>query len=143
MIYKIKNPYGPAFYVFTEENTQIPQGVDAIFGTIETAEQKLQEVKEAFLQQEDYRFPIARVVVNGNDTTWSSVDENSLDEDGIFYVFNHNTGQYEAAETLQLCLSRRNELKSEFVNEAGLDQLEIVQEFTSSNVKTTTGTQTL
>lgn len=82
---------------------------------------KLAEVKESVLLFEDYRFTVAKEIVNGNDTTWTSADLDNDPGDYTYHVFNHNTGQHELISSLSAAKERYLELKEQFVTELGLN----------------------
>jgi len=87
---------------------------------LDTARVKLAEVKAAVLLQEDYRFTVAKELVNGNDTTWTNADLNNDPENGRYHVFNTFTGQHELFTTLSSAKARRLELKEQFATDVGL-----------------------
>ena len=128
VIFKINNPLGVPSYIFTDLNTVAPAGVDAIFGTAIVADEKLREVREKFLQHEDYRFSIALVQIVGSDSIWSAVDPNKSSPEGDYRIFNHKIGQYEVVATLSECLARKEVLKRELAEELQLYTLEQVDE---------------
>jgi len=106
MIYLITNP-------FTGEKFEITDLTEA------TA--KLAEIKTLVLAQEDYRFTVAKEVVNGNDTTWMNADLNNDPEEGRYYVFNTFTGQHELFTLLSQAKTKRLELKEHFAESLGLN----------------------
>ena len=107
MIYLIKNP-------FTHEQFEITDLTEA------TA--KLAEIKTLGLAQEDYRFTVAKEVVNGNDTTWTNADLDNDLEEGRYYVFNTFTGQHEFVASLTQAKNRKSELKEQFAESLGLNE---------------------
>jgi hypothetical protein len=84
------------------------------------ARAKLAEVKAVVLAQEDYRFTVAKELVNGNDTTWLNADLDNDPEDHRYHVFNTFTGQHELFTTLSSAKTRRLELKEQFATDVGL-----------------------
>jgi hypothetical protein len=83
------------------------------FNSKEEAEIALQTMHELFLTQEDYRFTMAKVVVNGNDTIWMDVEGSP--EEGEYHVFNQATGLHEPYPSLSSAKIRMQELKQEFL----------------------------
>lgn len=106
MTYLVTNP-------FTGEQFEIENLNDAT--------SKLEEIKTAILLQEDYRFTVAKEVVNGNNTTWTNADLENDPENNDYHVFNTFTGQHEVFNTLSSTKARRLELKEQFANELGLN----------------------
>ena len=51
------------------------------------AKNKLAEIKIAVLISNDYRFTVAKEIINGNDTTWSNADLDNDPEDYTYKVF--------------------------------------------------------
>ena len=87
---------------------------------LDAARTKLAEVKAFVISQEDYRFTVAKELVNGNDTTWTNADLNNDPENGRYHVFNTFTGQHELFATLSSAKTRRLELKEQFATDVGL-----------------------
>ena len=90
------------------------------FEDIESANVKAQEFKDIASLQEEYRFTVAKEIVNGNDTTWSNADFDNDPEDGIYHVFNTYTGQHEKFESLSLAFERKQEIKTQFMEEMSI-----------------------
>ena len=80
------------------------------------ANAKAQQNKQEFLANEEYRFVLAKEVVEGNNTVWCSVNMQTDPEEGVYQVFNHNSGQYEKIESLIGAKNRLQELKDLFIN---------------------------
>jgi hypothetical protein len=74
--------------------------------------------RAAFLEQEAYRFTIAKVVVDGTNTTWMNADVNSDPEDGKYQVFNTLTGKHEECLSLSAAIMRQEEIKLQFAESA-------------------------
>ena len=87
------------------------------FSTIEEAESRLAVVKQEYIEQESYRFPVAKEIVDGNNTTWMAADLENDVEDYIYQVFNHNTGLHEAISSLSQAKIRNQELKDTFLSQ--------------------------
>ena len=85
------------------------------FKTREEAESRLNVVKQEYIEQESYRFPVAKEIVDGNNTTWMAADLNNDVEDYIYQVFNHNTGLHEQVSSLTAAKARNQELKDSFL----------------------------
>lgn len=79
--YKVLNPNGMPFY----------------FDTIEKANEKLLEIQEQYLNSESHRFLVSIETSDGTNTVWSNADLNQGNEETIYQVFNHFSGQYESA----------------------------------------------
>lgn len=92
----------------------ITTGEKMVFDTEEQANAALADIKQSYLLFESYRFSIAKEVVDGNNTVWTSVDLENDPENGVYQVFNHNTGLYEAVNSLQEAKNRTEELKNIF-----------------------------
>ena len=88
---------------------------------INEARAKLAEIKARVMEHEDYRFTVAKEIVNGNDTTWVNADLDNDPEDSNYHVFNTLTGQHELVVSLSLAKARRLEIKEQFVTEMGLN----------------------
>lgn len=101
-MYKIFNPINSDF---------------ELFATKEEAESRLNVVKQEYIEQESYRFPVAKEIVEGNNTTWMAADLANDVEDYTYQVFNHNTGQHEAVSSLSQAKIRNQELKDAFLAE--------------------------
>lgn len=87
----------------------------------DSAKIKLAEIKSFILLEEDYRFTIAKEIVNGNDTTWINADLDNDEENQNYHVFNTFTGQHELFVTLSSAKTRRLELKEKFATDLGLN----------------------
>jgi hypothetical protein len=90
---------------------------------------KLAEIKAAVLTQEDYRFTVAKEVVNGNDTTWMNADLENDPEDYRYHVFNTFTGQHELFTSLSSAKARRLEIKEQFANDDAPIDLNSLERF--------------
>lgn len=89
-------------------------GLQEYFDTKEEAEARSADLLNGFKQREDYRFSIAKIVVDGNNTTWAAADLNNDAEDGEYKVFVHTTGLYEDVAGLTAAKARMQQLKDEF-----------------------------
>lgn len=127
MIYQINNPFGRPLYVVPAGTTVTEAAQDHVFfGDEAIATQKLSEMREAVLVQESYRFVASKVVVDGNDTTWTSADLDQEDGEGDYRVFNQFTGEYEAFPSASSARVRFAELKQEFLASVGLSEFNVV-----------------
>jgi hypothetical protein len=88
------------------------------FEDIQIAEAKAAEFRNELFVKEEYRFTVAREIVNGNDTTWINANLDSDPEDSVYHVFNTFTGQHEKVESLTAARARKKELQNKFVQEA-------------------------
>jgi hypothetical protein len=86
------------------------------------AQAALPLAQSAFLNQESYRFNIALVVTEGENTTWMAAQE-SDPESGEYKVFNNMTGQYEDFASLSSAKARNEELKTALLLDARLDRV--------------------
>lgn len=73
------------------------------------------ENKQTWIDQESYRFTVARVIVNGNDTVWAAASPDTDPEESFYYVFNTFTGQHEEIWSKSQALLRSEQLKNDFV----------------------------
>jgi len=105
MTYYVQNP-------FTREVFEIED--------LAQANAKLAEIKASIIAAEDYRFTVAKEVVNGNDTTWMNADLDNDPEEYRYHVFNQYTGQHELFTSLSAAKARRLEIKEQFINELNL-----------------------
>lgn len=138
MIYKIKNPFGPPTYVVPNGTTFMEEAQDYVFfGGEELAKEKLSQMRQFVLEQESYRFVAAKIVINGNDTTWMSADFEQEDGDGDYRVFDHSIGGYEEYSSTQAAKARLEELKLEFLTSVGLDSFETFDKLPSSLLQPT------
>lgn len=112
--------------------------VEKNFDSLQEAQIALEQMKSLYLQQNDFRFPLARVVVDGNNTTWTAVNDDSPEE-GEYHVFNHNIGQYEPIGDLTAAKARVEELKQSFLTDMRFQ----VHERTDAQQPKTSGTQNL
>jgi hypothetical protein len=78
--------------------------------------------QSAFLERESYRFNIAVVVTEGENTTWMAAQETDP-ESGDYKVFNYTTGLHEDFATLSAAKIRNQELKADFLLAAKLDRV--------------------
>lgn len=99
-----------------------------IFDTEQEAITKNQEIVSEFLTKENYRFTIAKEVVNGDNTTWMNADLNNDQEDCEYQVFNTLTGLHEKAQNLSSAIARQEEIKKDFVISSNLLVFEISDE---------------
>lgn len=88
-----------------------------LFQTKEEAELRLSVIKMEYIQQEDYRFSVAKEIIDGNNTTWTLADLNNDLENYVYQVFNHSTGQHEAVASLSQAKIRNQELKNAFLDD--------------------------
>lgn len=88
----------------------------------ELANAKLIENRNAYMQQESYRFTVAKEIVDGNNTIWMSADLENDIEDYDYQVFNQFTGQHEKINGLSNAKARLEEIKQQFIVEVGLDK---------------------
>jgi len=86
------------------------------FDDVNLANIKVEELKTVVSISEDYRFTITKEIIIGTDTMWSSADLNNDAEDCIYQVFNTFTGQHEEYNSLSSAVSRKEELKLQFIN---------------------------
>ena len=110
-----------------------------IFSTREEAEARLSVVRQAYIEQEAYRFTVAKEVVEGNNTTWTSADLNNDIEDYVYQVFNHTTGLHEQVPSLTAAKERNQALKNDFLNNIFFNAIieyeeEIIPEIPSTTV---------
>lgn len=103
------------YFVPDEVTRQANDHLVCIVGTQEDAVAKANQNKQSFLEQESYRFSIAKEVVDGNNTTWMNADLVNDVEDGSYHVFNQATGQYEGVVGLSNAINRMAQLKDEFL----------------------------
>ena len=100
------------------------------------AETKAQEIYINSVIREEYRFSVAKEIINGNDTIWMKADlENDL-ENYNYYVFNTYTGEHELFNSLSSAKARNKELREQFIQTLAISVQEVVQPESS-------GTQTL
>ncbi len=92
----------------------VTTGEKKVFDTKEQANAALADIKQAYLLSESYRFSIAKEIVDGSNTVWTSADLENDPENGVYQVFNHSTGLYEAVNSLQQAKNRTEELKNIF-----------------------------
>ena len=104
-------------YFVPDEQTKITNDhIFCIVGDQEKANAKNEQNKQQFLEQESYRFTIAKEVVDGNNTTWMNADLLNDSEEGIYQVFNHLTGQHEPIDGLSNAIKKMKQLKDDFIN---------------------------
>ena len=93
-----------------------------IFEVEAQAQAALLAAQAAFLAREDYRFPLAFVEVDGNNTVWRNFADSDPDN-GDYRAFNHNTGQYELFTSKLAAQLRIQELKSLLLADVWLDKV--------------------
>ena len=96
-----------------------------IVGSQEDANAKALQNKQEFLEQQLYRFTIAKEIVDDNNTTWANADLLNDSEEGIYQVFNHETGLHEPIDGLSNAINRMKQLKDDFVNQFNWDVIEL------------------
>jgi hypothetical protein len=115
-------------YFVPDEKTKLDNDHLVCFiGGIEKANLKVNTNKQNYLEQESYRFTIAKEVVDGNNTTWCNADLLNDTQEGIYQVFNQFTGLHEPIDGLTNAINRMNELKTQFLNQFNWDIVEINQ----------------
>ena len=128
---------------------RIPNLITGTFEYIETneadANAKLLENQTAYLLQENYRFTVAKEIVDGNNTTWTNADLENDPENGNYFVFNTMTGLHEKANSLTEAKQLFARIKQDFLVFVQLDKWEIVDKIPNTNLEQpiTTGTQTI
>jgi Icc-related predicted phosphoesterase len=104
--------------------------VTGIVEYIETSEKdaqdRLKQIQNEFLIQENYRFTVAKEITNGSDTTWVPANLDNDNEDDVYYVFNTITGQHEKMLSLSEAKMKQEQIKQNFLIECGLDKYEIL-----------------
>jgi hypothetical protein len=80
------------------------------------ANAKAAEIRADVMVREDYRFTVAKEVVNGNNTIWINADLDNDPEDGTYNVFNTFTGLHEKIVSLSAAIARRDEIKVQFAD---------------------------
>jgi hypothetical protein len=118
MYYKINNILTtiPEYYVPTQEDVANNPHLVCIVGGEQDAQQKVNELKQSYLEQEKWRFTISKETVVGADTTWSTMDEVNDPEDYKYQVFNTLTGLYEQVTSKTTALARIEELKQQLIS---------------------------
>lgn len=86
-----------------------------IFDTLEEAENFANPIIQQFLTNEDYRFSVAKEIINGNDTTWTSADLINDEENYSYFVFNTITGLHEKVNSKTEAINKLNEVKQQFI----------------------------
>lgn len=117
---------GQMEYFVSDEKTKLDNDhLVCIVGTQQDANEKVEQNKQNFLQQELHRFSIAKEVVDGNNTTWMNADLLNDSEEGIYKVFNHLTGQHESVDGLSNAINRMTQLKNDFINSFNWNVVEV------------------
>jgi hypothetical protein len=119
---------GNIYFVPDEETVEQNNHLICYVGGLEKANNRLVESRTAYLAQEDYRFTIAKEIVDGNNTTWINADLENDSEEGIYQVFNTITGLHEQVSGLTNAKNRRDAIKQEFLTEYKLDSVTVVTE---------------
>ena len=83
------------------------------------AKAKLVEIRASVFATEEYRFSVAKEIVNGNDVTWVAADLDNDPEDHHYHVFNTLTGQHELMNSLSQAKTRIAEIKEQFISDLG------------------------
>jgi hypothetical protein len=121
MYYKINNIFTtiPEYYVADEATVIANPHLVCVVGPEQDAQQKINRLKQEYLEQEKERFSISKETIAGADTIWSAIDEVNDPEEYTYKVFNTFTGMYEEVITKTVALARREELKQQLITEAG------------------------
>lgn len=121
MYYKINNIFTtiPEYYVADEATVSANPHLVCVVGSEQNAQQKVEELKQQYLEQEKERFTIVKETVNGTNTVWSVMDEANDPEEYTYKIFNMFTGGYEEVTTKTAAMARREELKQQLITEAG------------------------
>lgn len=91
-------------------------GEHAEFEDEALANAKAEEVRAAILVHEDYRFTVAKEIVDGHNVTWMNANLDNDEENCVYHVFNTLTGQHERFESLSAAKVRRGEIMGSFLN---------------------------
>lgn len=86
------------------------------------------ENKQAWLEQEAYRFTVNRVVVEGNNTTWTTANIDTDPEEGLYCVFNTFTGQHEEISSKTQAWTRLDQIKNDFIAQYYPQPYQIISE---------------
>lgn len=108
---------GMEYFVSDEQTKLANDHIVCFVGGQEEANAKSEQNKKQFLEQEYYRFAIAKEVVDGNNTTWMNADLLNDSEQGMYQVFNQFTGQHEPIDGLSNAVNRMAQLKNDFINQ--------------------------
>lgn len=112
-------------YFVPDEATKLANDhLICIVGGQEEANIKATQNKQAYLEQESYRFTICKEEISGNDTIWCNADLENDTEEGTYHVFNQQTGLHEATNGLTNAIARMTQLKNEFINSYSWDVVE-------------------
>lgn len=107
MIYQIKNAVADGYdYVETED----------------LANAKLIDNRSAYFAEQSFRFPISKVTVSGENTTWQLANLDSDPEDFEYQLFNHKIGLHEVCNSLSQAVVKKEALIKQFLDECGLDK---------------------
>ena len=85
-----------------------------IFDTVELASQRIKELEPEILNLNMSRFNLAQIIKSELGDTWTVVIDESP-ENGIYYVFNSETGLHEEFQSKSKALNRNQELKDNFI----------------------------
>lgn len=111
------------FYVPDEATKAANTHLICVVGTEIDAQQRAEQLKTAYLESQAYRFTIAKEDVDGSNTVWRTADLTNDPEDGVYQVFNHAIGSYEAVNGLTNAVARLEQIKTDFINELNLDPI--------------------
>jgi hypothetical protein len=119
MNYKINNIFTtiPEYYVADEATVTANPHLVCVVGSEQNAQQRANELKQTYFEQEKERFSINKETVVGTNTTWSAIDEINDPENHVYHVFNAYTGNYEKVTTKTAALNRMEELKNQYIDE--------------------------
>ena len=96
--------------------------------TEEEANKIFLENKQAWIDQESYRFTITRVIVEGNNTLWTAFNSDTDPEEGFYNVFNTFTGQHEEMISKSQAMVRLEQIKNDFVTQHYPQSWQIITE---------------
>jgi len=80
-----------------------------------SADNKVEEIKSIISINEDYRFTIVKEISDGDNSIWVSADVNNDPEDCVYHVFNQHIGRHEKCNSLSSAISKKQEIKNEYL----------------------------
>jgi hypothetical protein len=119
---------GTTFFVPDQTTVDDNIPLNCVIGGLEEANAKLIEFQNKYLEQESYRFSIAKEVVDGFNTVWTAADLINDAEEGVYHVFNTVTGLHEQVSGLTNAKARMEAIKREFIIFLGFDKVNQISE---------------
>ena len=117
---------GYEYIVPTQEEINANQHLTCYVGDEQTAKDKLEANKQAFLELRKDSFSINKEVIVGDTAVWATVIDIETDtHTGNYQVFSPLSGQYTLAKDKTEAVNLYNQYKQDWLNQAGFEYFAI------------------